>query len=176
MVSTRVCGTLSQSSNLCRHPNMLSKSIKETEKIAEKFLDGLFRDANRKKGALVVGLSGELGAGKTAFTKAIAKHLGVKDRVFSPTFVIIKKYALSPPKGSAQKTKGPDFKFLFHIDAYRLKNEKEVKNLGWEEIMGNQEHLVFIEWPENISKALPKNSKTVYISTNKDGHRKFKFR
>jgi tRNA threonylcarbamoyladenosine biosynthesis protein TsaE len=144
---------------------MLSKSVKETEKIAKTFLDKILKDKKRK-GALIVGLSGDLGTGKTAFTKFVAKHLGIKDRVFSPTYVILKKYPIKAKK----------YKFFFHLDAYRLESEKELLNLGWEEIINNEEHLVFIEWPENVSKAIPATSKFVYLSSKDNGHRDFKFK
>ena len=145
---------------------MLSKNIKETDKIAKIFLDKLLKNKKRPKGALVVGLSGNLGAGKTAFTKSAAKHLGIKDRVFSPTYVIIKKYPI----------KLENYKFFYHIDAYRLEHEKELLHLGWKEIIGNKEHLIFIEWPENVSKIIPSNAKFVYISDNKNGHKNFELK
>lgn len=131
-----------------------SKNTKETSQIAKIFLDEILKNKKKTKGALVVGLSGDLGAGKTIFTKAVAKHLGVKDKISSPTFVILKKYSIN--------LKG--YKFLFHIDAYRLKDEKELLHLGWEEIVGNKEHLIFIEWPENVSKIISSNARFVYIS------------
>ncbi len=145
---------------------MLSKNIKETEKIAKIFLDKLLEIPKKHKGALVVGLSGDLGAGKTAFTKFVARHLGIKNKVFSPTYVIFKKYPI----------KLKEYKFFFHMDAYRLENEKELLNLGWEEIINNEEHLIFIEWPENISKALPSHSKFVFIKHKNDKHRDFRFK
>jgi tRNA threonylcarbamoyladenosine biosynthesis protein TsaE len=155
---------------------MISKSIKETEKIAKIFLDKLLKIPRKHKGALIVGLSGDLGTGKTAFTKFIAKHLGIKNKVFSPTYVILKKYSLPLPRGSAQRARGFNYKFFFHMDAYRLESEKELLNLGWEEIINNDEHLIFIEWPENISKALPSHSKFIFIKHKNDKHRDFKFR
>ena len=155
---------------------MLSKNIKETEKIAKIFLDKLLKNKKRQKGALIVGLSGDLGAGKTAFTKFVAKHLGIKDRVFSPTYVIMKKYSLPLPRGSARRARGSEYKFFFHVDAYRLESEKELLNLGWQEIINNEEHLIFIEWPENISKALPSHSKFVFIKHKNDKQRDFKFK
>jgi len=145
---------------------MLSKNIKETDKIAKIFLNKLLKSKKGQQGALVVGLSGDLGVGKTAFTKSVTKHLGIKDRVFSPTYVIMKKYPI----------KLKEYKFFFHLDAYRLENEKELLNLGWEEIINNKDHLVFIEWPENISKAMPSYSKFVYISSKDNGYRDFKFK
>ena len=118
----------------------ISKNTKETGAIAKIFIDKILEDKNKHHRATVVGLSGNLGAGKTTFVQAVAKHLGVKGRITSPTFVIMKSY----------KLKAKNYKLLFHLDAYRLKNEKELLHLGWEEIINNKDHLVFIEWPENV--------------------------
>ncbi|PIP68845.1 tRNA (adenosine(37)-N6)-threonylcarbamoyltransferase complex ATPase subunit type 1 TsaE [Candidatus Nomurabacteria bacterium CG22_combo_CG10-13_8_21_14_all_32_8] len=134
--------------------------------MAKIFLDKISKSKKKHKGALVVGLSGDLGAGKTAFVKFIAKHLGIKNKVFSPTYVIIKNYKL-------QIT---NYKKFFHIDAYRIEDEKELLNLNWEEIINNEENIIFIEWPENISKSMPKYSKYVYILSADNGHRNFKFK
>ncbi|MEK7190140.1 MAG: tRNA (adenosine(37)-N6)-threonylcarbamoyltransferase complex ATPase subunit type 1 TsaE [Patescibacteria group bacterium] len=144
---------------------MLSKNPKETRAIAEIFLKKILQNKKTHSKALVVGLSGDLGAGKTNFTQAVAKYLGIKNKVRSPTFVIIKKYPIKSKK----------YDFLFHIDAYRLKNEKELLYLGWEEIIGNNQHLVFIEWPENVAKIIPPEAKLIHISHTKTGHRNFKF-
>lgn len=142
-------------------PEKVSRNVKETSKIAHDFLNKILK--NNNKGALVVGLSGELGAGKTAFTQAVAKHLGIKKKVNSPTFVIMKKYSLKTGR----------YKFLFHLDAYRLKNAKELFYLGWEEIISNKEYLIFIEWPERVSKAMPKKYHKIHISHVVGGSRKF---
>lgn len=146
---------------------MLAKNVKETAEIAKILLTEIVNNKNEKLGATIVGLSGDLGAGKTAFIQAVAKHLGINDKVISPTFVIMKKYTLRNSK---------DHKFLFHLDAYRLKNEKELLYLGWEEIIGDKNHLVFIEWPENVSKIMPAHSRFIYISTDKNGHRNLELR
>ena len=141
----------------------ISKNMKETEKIAKEFL---FKLKPKESGATIVGLFGDLGVGKTTFTQIVSKNLGIKRKVNSPTFVIIKRYDI----------KYKNFDQLFHIDAYRLKNEKELKNIGWEEIILNKSHLVFIEWPENIKKAMPKKYQKIYISHTKEGHRSFKIK
>lgn len=141
----------------------ISKNIKHTEKIAKLFLTKLKPEIGK---ATVVGLCGELGTGKTNFTQAVAKLLGIKRKVNSPTFVIMKSY----------KLKGKSYKKFFHMDAYRLKNEKELLHLGWEEIIANPGHLIFIEWPENVIKAMPKKHHKVSISHTQKGHRKFKIK
>ena len=144
----------------------ISKNVGETAKIARVFLNKILKKKKGHHGALVVGLSGDLGAGKTAFTQAVARHLGIRQKVASPTFIIMKRYPL--------KAKG--YKFFFHLDAYRLKNEKELLHLGWQEIINDKDHLVFLEWPENVSKALPAQARFVYISTDKNGHRDFRLK
>jgi tRNA threonylcarbamoyladenosine biosynthesis protein TsaE len=147
-----------------------SKNLKETEEIAKSFLRKL---KMQKKGATIVGLYGELGTGKTTFTQHFGKYLGIKRKINSPTYVIIKNYELQIK----------NYKKFFHIDAYRLKNEKELLSLGWDEIISNKEHLVFIEWPENVIKALPKKHHKIYITHlstgqagTKEGNRNFQIK
>ena len=146
----------------------ISKEIKDTKKIAETFLRELKGPRGEK--ATVIGLYGDLGTGKTTFTNIFAKGLGIKRKVNSPTFVIMKKYPI--PKSSLYNK----FKYFIHIDAYRIKKENELSHLGWDEIIGNKEHLVFIEWPENIIKAMPKGHHKIQIRHTKEGHRKFKIK
>ena len=124
--------------------------------------------------------------------------MGVKGKVNSPTFVIMKRYELKNKKslhdcknfladkilpGTENFFNHAGFKMLFHLDAYRLKNEKELLQLGWEEIIADPNHIVFIEWPEKIIKVMPKKHHKVEISHMptrqagiKEGYRKFKIR
>lgn len=144
-----------------------AKNLKDTSKIAKLFLSRILKKNEKNSKATVIGLSGNLGAGKTTFMQALAKHLGVKNKVNSPTFVIMKKYPLK---------KQNNFKYLFHLDAYRLKNEQELLYLGWKEIIKNKDHLVFIEWPENVSKAIPLCTNFIYISNEDGGNRYLELR
>ena len=158
-----------------------AKNIKETAKIAGIFLEKILKKGNFGKGAVVVCLSGDLGVGKTALVKEVARHLGIKRKIQSPTFVIVKKYAIRPPRSdksrSTPPSQGERYKFLFHIDAYRLKNEKELSHLGWGKIIGNKDHLVFLEWPENVRKIIPSHAKRIFISVkNEKGHRNFELK
>ncbi len=90
--------------------------------------------------ALLVTLSGELGAGKTTFTQFVAKALGVKDTVNSPTFVIEKIYS----------TSSEEFTRFVHIDAYRLEKMQDLQGIGFDELMRNPKTLILFEWPERI--------------------------
>ena len=152
----------------------IAKTKKDTTEIAKMFLSKILLEG-RPRGARVVGLSGNLGAGKTTFVKAVAKHLSIKEVVNSPTFVIIKRYPVREQvRYGAGPIKKSNIKFLFHLDAYRLKNARELMALGWKEILADDKNLVFIEWPENVTKAMPKKTRHIRISHGPDGHRHFK--
>jgi len=97
----------------------------------------------------VVALSGTLGSGKTYLTKGIALGLGITENLTSPTYTIINEYAI---KTSAA---------FYHIDAYRLNDEKDFENTGGLEII-NSEGIIVIEWSERISSSLPQNS--IFVS------------
>ncbi len=122
-----------------------SNSLEETKKIAEDFVSNL----SPKGSATVVGLYGNLGAGKTTLTQFLAKAVGIVETVTSPTFVIEKIYELQDQK----------FKFLIHIDAYRLEKPEELVNLGWNKIISERENLILIEWPENVQNIMPEHIK-----------------
>jgi tRNA threonylcarbamoyladenosine biosynthesis protein TsaE len=129
-----------------------SKNLEQTKEVAEKFLSGL---SLLNDGATVVALHGDLGSGKTTFTQFVAQSLGVKEKVTSPTFVLIKNYKLKNTKLFSQSV---CYESLFHIDAYRLNNGDDLKKLGWQEIVSNPKNLVLIEWPERVSGIIPENA------------------
>ncbi len=124
---------------------LISKSVQETEQIAKEFLEKLSLGFYDK--AVIIGLYGDLGSGKTTFTQCVAKILGINDDITSPTFVIEKRYNIDNDK----------FKQLIHIDAYRLESSKEAKAIGWNEIIADPHNIIFVEWPERILDVLPEN-------------------
>ena len=119
----------------------VSHDLTDTAEIAKEWLISISNKYGSKDEALVVGLSGHLGAGKTAFTKEIAKLLDVKEDVTSPTFVIMKMYQL--------QAESP-WKRLVHIDAYRLERREELEVLEWEKLVADKNNLILVEWPENV--------------------------
>ena len=123
-------------------------SLEETGKLAEAFLGTLVPE---KDVATLVILKGDLGAGKTAFVKQVARILGVTEHVTSPTFVIEKQYALS----------GGVFEHLVHIDAYRMESAHELEVLGWQELLQEKKTLVMVEWPERVAESIPENAHVI---------------
>ena len=124
--------------------------------LAKKIINKLARQ--KSNGAIVLALTGDLGTGKTTLTKEIAKQLGIKKNIISPTFVIMKFYFL--PKN--QKIL-PNLKKLVHLDAYRLEDENDLLKIGWQEII-TEPNLVIVEWPKIIKKEIPKNALLIKLS------------
>lgn len=126
----------------------VSKSREETQKIA-------FELAKKLKGGEVLCFYGNLGSGKTTFIQSLAKALGVKENVTSPTFVLMKKYEIKS-KVKNQKSK-IQFKIqnLYHLDCYRLNSNQEALDLGLEEIWNDKNNIIAIEWADKISDILP---------------------
>jgi len=126
---------------------ILSQNPSQTKKIA-KILAGEFLKTQTKK-ALVLGLIGDLGGGKTTFLQGFAKGLGIKEKILSPSFVIIKKYPIFT------KTYNLKPKTFVHIDCYRIGKPKEILDLGFKEIISDPKNIVAIEWADRIKKILP---------------------
>jgi tRNA threonylcarbamoyladenosine biosynthesis protein TsaE len=135
----------------------VTHSPKETDAFAKKWLEDLIikRKDDEKGKAIIVGLYGDLGSGKTTFTQAVARALGIEEIVTSPTFVIEKIYALNEEKKEKIDKQSTCFTHLIHIDAYRLEKSDELARLGWNEIIGNPANLILIEWPEKVADIMP---------------------
>ncbi len=107
------------------------------------------RLAKQLRGGDVLGLSGELGAGKTVLIKGLAAGLGIKHVVRSPSFNLMRVYKLPRP------VRG--IKTLAHMDCYRLTTPREAIDIGLLDYLADKKTLTVIEWPEKIKKILPKN-------------------
>lgn len=133
---------------------ILSKSEKETYNFAKKF-------AGKLKGGEVLCLVGDLGAGKTAFTKGLAVGLGVKNTVTSPTFVLMKNYKANRDK----------IRHLAHIDAYRLESGAQLLGIGAEDYFGDAECVTVIEWADRVKDIWPKEAIKIEFKIGKGDKR-----
>jgi tRNA threonylcarbamoyladenosine biosynthesis protein TsaE len=124
-----------------------SFSSAETRKIGYSLARKILR-LKTKKTAVVIALLGELGSGKTTFTQGFFRGLGTRRRAQSPSFIIIRRIPLKTRK----------FKNIFHIDAYRIMNPKEVLILNLRDIFADPENIVIIEWADKVKKIIPKDA------------------
>lgn len=132
-------------------PNQITtKSAQETSKVGERLAKEL--DAS------IVCLYGELGSGKTTFAQGFAKGLGLKQRLLSPTFLIVRRYDV--PQSD---------RWFYHVDCYRINFEKDIEGVGLLEIFTDPSAIVLIEWADRLGKLLPKNRIDIRFMTNDDG-------
>ncbi|MDD2483232.1 MAG: L-threonylcarbamoyladenylate synthase [Candidatus Shapirobacteria bacterium] len=140
--------------SLQKEIKLISKSEKETEKIAEFILHKVetLRATSLHKKPIIFALTGDLGCGKTVFSRKIGHLLGIKEKITSPTFVIYNEYKLK------------NNKFL-HFDLYRISADYELEEIKFFELLKN--NIVCIEWPENMGEKnferLKKENKVVTI-------------
>lgn len=131
-------------------PEFHTKSPAETHEIAKAFASSL-------KGGEVIALKGDIGVGKTVFTKGLAAGLGITANVTSPTFNIVKQYSGRLP--------------LYHFDVYRITDPDEMLEIGFEEYLYSRA-VVVIEWPELISDLIPQDAITITIEREGEEGRK----
>jgi len=117
--------------------------------------------AKKLKGGEIIGLNGNLGAGKTILAKGIAKGLGIKQNITSPTFILMKIYQVKNRKSKIER--------LCHIDAYRIGSAQNLIAIGAEEYINNKNTITIIEWVDRINI---KCSKNIFINSNKNFKRK----
>ncbi len=131
----------------------ISTSPSQTQTLGQQMAEEILKSP-LQKGAVVVGLMGDLGGGKTTFLKGFARGLGIKKKILSPTFIIFKRFTIYPAwvKGTLPFTN------FYHIDCYRIKKSKEILDLGFQEIITDPKNIVCIEWADRIKKILPKES------------------
>ena len=118
------------------------QSVEETQDLAKKL-------AKNINPGITISLIGDLGAGKTTFTKGFAREMGIKDHVTSPTFKLISEY------------QGKKYK-LNHIDAYRMNGPEDFLNIGGEEYLISKNSITIIEWGDLLNDILP--SKTIRVN------------
>ncbi len=110
---------------------------------------------------IVIELLGDVGTGKTTFTRGLAEGLGIKEKVTSPSFTISKSYAF--------KKDGKEYT-LIHYDFYRL-NDPGLMTEDLEENLNNSNAVIVVEWANTVENFLPNNRKIIELSLNDDGSR-----
>lgn len=126
--------------------NIITKSGAQTKALARQMAKSILKEKPADK-AKIVALVGKLGAGKTTFIQGFLRALGVKSKIISPTFLIMRPYVV----------KKSGFTRAYHVDAYRLNFQKELIALGFKKIIADPKNIVLIEWADKIKKLLPKN-------------------
>lgn len=116
----------------------LTTSAAQTRKIG--------RDLAAGGKARIIGLVGDLGGGKTTFLQGFAKGLGIKEKVLSPTFIIIRR-----------------IKNFYHIDCYRVKDYKDLLNLDFKKIVSDPKNVVAVEWADRVQKIMPKETLWIHF-------------
>lgn len=124
-----------------------TKSSRQTKKKGELLAQKILKSKNRKS-ALVLGLVGNLGGGKTTFLQGFAKGLGVKEKILSPTFVILKRFDIS----------SLFFRNFFHLDCYRIEKLKEILEMDFKNIINDPKNIVAVEWADKILKIMPQDT------------------
>jgi len=126
----------------------ITKSTEETKKFAVELARKIGKGS-------VLALYGDLGSGKTTFTRYFVEAMGLTNRVQSPTFVVARKYG-----------------YINHVDLYRLTNETEAKDIGIGEMLNDTDSLTLIEWPEIIESILPEKTIKIYFEYIDENTRK----
>lgn len=123
----------------------ITKSSSETREFGKEFAESVIQNGPQEK-AVVLGLTGELGGGKTTFLQGFAKGLEIEDKILSPTFILMNRFGI------------PHYEFnnFYHIDCYRVDEEEEIEKLGFSKIISSNGNIVAIEWADKISNLLPK--------------------
>ena len=130
---------------------LLIKDLSDLDRAAKDFLEKIGENS-------LVAFFAPMGAGKTTFTTAICKVLGVEDAVCSPTFTIVNEYRCK------------DGRLMYHFDFYRIEKPEEALEIGLYDYLDSG-NLCIMEWPENIEEILPEETLRIHITVNPDESR-----
>lgn len=150
----------------------ITNNSKQTQKIAEMLAREIKRAGVLDANAFVVALIGDLGSGKTTFTQGFVKGFGIKEKITSPTFVLMHRHKIRIMNNESRIK----FKNLYHFDCYRFEKPEEILTLGFKEIAANPENIVLIEWADKIKKLLPKNALKIKFEWLGENKRKMAIR
>lgn len=138
----------------------ITYSATQTKNLGKRMAQKILSCSEEKEKAIVVSLKGELGSGKTTFLQGFARGLGIKNRILSPTFVLMKKYKIPNTK-----------KQFYHIDCYRIKRAQDLSALDLKKLFLNSQNIVAIEWADRIEKILP-NDATILNFESRDKNKR----
>ncbi len=148
----------------------ITNNSEETQNLGKEF-------ASKLKGGEIIALYGNLGSGKTTFVQGLAMGLEIKRRIISPTFIIIRSYEIKLKAQKAKvKTTTQNSKFFYHIDLYRVETPDDIKGLGMDEIIGNSNNIIVVEWAEKMKDFLPKKRIDIYFEYLDENKRKITMR
>lgn len=122
----------------------ITYSAIQTKNLGKKIAQKILNCSEQGEKAVVIALKGDLGSGKTTFLQGLAKWLGIRNRILSPTFVLMKRYEMPNTK-----------KRFYHVDCYRIKKASDLSALNLEKLFLNPQNIIAIEWAERIEKILP---------------------
>jgi tRNA threonylcarbamoyladenosine biosynthesis protein TsaE len=144
------------------HRSIITKNAEETSSLGQTLGSSIAATLKRGGviGANIFCLFGDLGSGKTTFTQGLAKGLGITARLLSPTFIIVRRYEIPEAEG-----------FLYHLDLYRTQSAADVKSIGLDEILSDNQSCVVIEWAEKLGSALPLKRTDIRFLSAIDGHK-----
>ena len=127
---------------------VVTNNCEETQQFGRDF-------AKQAQHLQAIALHGDLGSGKTTFVQGLAQGLGIIKKIISPTFIIMRTYKID---GRGDK------KFLYHVDLYRITDEKDIEVLGLIELMNDSQNITVIEWPEKIENLLSEKRKDLFFT------------
>lgn len=152
---------------------VITKSSRETKRIAALL-------ARSIKPPQVIALEGNLGAGKTTFVQGFARALGIKEKIQSPTFVLMKIYSIYSSslsrryrrKSSRLRSNNKIYRpqHLVHIDCYRLGSPRDLTHLGFKNLLKDKDAIIIVEWADKIKNLLPKRSLWIKFKHGRKSH------
>src|SRR3989344_3826097 len=141
--------------------SFLKTSPRQTQKLGEKTAKDILKARNRRR-AMVLGLTGGLGGGKTTFLQGFAKGLGEKNKILSPTFIIMRRINLACRQA----------RNFYHIDCYRLKEPQELLDLDFKKIIADSKNIVAVEWADQVKEVMPRGTEGISFAFIDDKTRK----
>lgn len=144
---------------------VVTQSPNETAKLGKELGNYLKNQGKGKTAQRIICLYGALGSGKTTFVQGLAHSLGIKTRLLSSTFIIVRRYSI-----------GRKFVWFYHLDLFRIKGSQALVSLGLAEIFAEPKSLIIIEWADRLGEFLPEKRIEIHFESLRDGRHVLKFK